>query len=425
MRLSYSVVEIIALAISLGRLYKRIAENMTISLTDPFTLAMVRLCLILPLLTLPAVGQAQFIYTVAYGQVTITGYTGPGGDVTIPSTLADLPVTGIGSYAFDQSTSLTSIVIPTSVTSIGNSAFSGCTSLTNVMIPNSVTSIGDAAFFLCTSLRAIMVLPFNSVYKSVDGVLFNNSQTRLIQYPPGKAGSNFTIPNGVTSIVDWAFYGCAGLTNLTIGYGVTNIGSGAFGGCTSLTSMTIPNSVTSIGSYAFIACYSLKGVTIPNSLTSIGTQVFGSCGSLTTVTIPSSVTSMGDFAFSWCTGLRGVYFQGNAPGLGWSVFYNCSSATVYYLAGTTNWGSTFGGLPTMAWKPRLETSDDSFGVRTNQFGFNVTWANGMVVVVEACMNLTDHFWAPLQTNTLIGGSFYFSDPAWTNNVRRFYRVRSP
>jgi hypothetical protein len=89
------------------------------------------------------------------------------------------------------------------------------------------------------------------------------------------------------------------------------------------------------------------------------------------------------------------------------------------------WGSTFDGVPTALWQPQVQTSDDSFGVRTNQFGFNMTWASGQVVVVEAATNLVSPTWLPLQTNTLTAGASYFSDPQWTNYPNRFYRLRSP
>jgi hypothetical protein len=85
---------------------------------------------------------------------------------------------------------------------------------------------------------------------------------------------------------------------------------------------------------------------------------------------------------------------------------------------------TLGGRPTALWQPLVRTSDASFGVRTNQFGFNITWASGMVIVVEACADLANPIWSPVGTNTLTGGWFYFSDPQWTNYTRRFYRVRS-
>ncbi|MCG2659749.1 MAG: leucine-rich repeat domain-containing protein, partial [Kiritimatiellae bacterium] len=132
-------------------------------------------------------------------------------------------VISIGEAAFWGCTSLTSATIPNSVTSIGNSAFYECTGLTSITIPNSVTNIGDGAFVRCTSLTAITVDAGNAAYSSLTGVLFNKSQTTLIQCPGGQAGS-YTIPAGVTNIGDGAFYWCTGLTGVTIPASVTNIG---------------------------------------------------------------------------------------------------------------------------------------------------------------------------------------------------------
>jgi len=109
----------------------------------------------------------------------------------------------------------------------------------------------------------------NSVYSDVDGVLFNQSLTTLVQYPGGIAGA-YTIPNSVTSIGTNAFYGCESLTNVIIGTNVTSIGNDAFVWCSGLTSVTIPDSVTKIGDYAFYDCSSLTNVTIGKGVTSIG-----------------------------------------------------------------------------------------------------------------------------------------------------------
>src|SRR5438034_7998093 len=95
------------------------------------------------LVAVPAMGQAQFSYAINNGTITITGYSGPSGAVIVPSTINDLAVTGIGSYAFLNHPALTKVTIPDSVTSIGIRAFFQCTSLTNVTIGNSVTNIGN------------------------------------------------------------------------------------------------------------------------------------------------------------------------------------------------------------------------------------------------------------------------------------------
>ena len=138
-------------------------------------------------------------------------------------------VTSIGSSAFYNCTSLTSVTIGGGVTSIGSSAFYDCDSLTSVTIGGGVTSIGNSAFEYCTSLASV------------------------------------TIPNSVTSIGNYAFDGCTSLTSVTIPSSVTSIGSHAFYNCTSLTSITIPSSVTSIGYHAL----------------SIGKNAFSGCTSLT------------------------------------------------------------------------------------------------------------------------------------------------
>ena len=191
----------------------------------------------------------------------------------------------------------------------------------------SVTSIGDYAFFSCYNLTNIYVDSGNAYYQSIDGNLYTKDGKTLIQYAEGKTDTSFVIPDGVTSIGDYAFYYCSRLTSVTIPDSVTHIGDGAFSGCSNLTSITIPNSVTHIGDRAFYHCSSLTSVTIPNSVTSIGNYAFSNCYNLTSVTIGNSVTHIGDGAFSGCSRLTSVTIPNSVTSIGNYAFSGCSNLT--------------------------------------------------------------------------------------------------
>jgi hypothetical protein len=430
---------------------------------------------------------ADLTWTTNSGAITITGYTGSGGDVTIPYFINGAPVTSIGDFAL-YDTSLTSVTIPDSVTSIGDAAFGDCSGLTNVTIgnsvasigdgafeecpgltsvtiPASVTSIGDDAFENCSGLTNITVSAGNASYASAGGALYDNTLTTLIQCPNGLAGS-YAIPDSVTTIGDEAFRYCYSLTSVTIGNRVTSFGEDAFYYCSGLTNIMveasnpaysslngvlfdkaqvtiiefpaglsgnyiIPDSVTSIGVEAFIGS-GLTSVTIGNSVTTIGEDAFYESSGLTSVTIPASVTSIGDYAFGDCYELRQAFFRGNAPSADISVFYGESagiSGTAYYLPATTGWGSTFGGFPTALWvlpNPLILNNGLKFGPQNNQFGLTISWASNATVVVQACTNLAYPVWSPVSTNTLTAtlGTSTFNDPHWTNYPSRFYRLSS-
>ena len=124
----------------------------------------------------------------------------------------------------------------------------------------------------------------------------------------------------VTSIGEYAFCACSGLTSVTIPNSVTSIGNKAFSNCNGLTSVTIPNSVTSIGYMAFFDCSGLTSITIPNSVTSIGKEAFAYCNGLTSVTIPNSVTSIGYRAFEHCSSLTSVTIPNSVTSIGGWAF---------------------------------------------------------------------------------------------------------
>ena len=185
--------------------------------------------------------------------------------ITIPNS-----VTYIGEAAFAGCESLTSINIPDSIATIRIGTFHNCSSLISITIPKSIASIAPAAFINCPALISIAVESGNTMYDS------RNNCNAIIHTPTSTliAGCQTTnIPNSVTRIDDYAFYGCSSLTSITIPNSVTSIGKDAFRFCKSLTSIVIPNSITSIGDYAFAYCNSLRSVTLP-SIKQLGHSAF-------------------------------------------------------------------------------------------------------------------------------------------------------
>ena len=237
-------------------------------------------------------------------------------------------VISIGDSAFSCCKSLTSITIPDSVTSIGDSAFSDCDSLTSITIPDFVTQIGVNPFVFCSSLKSIFVSPDHPYFAVIDDVLFRKADKTLISYPEGKASSTYTIPQGIISIGDGAFFDNSSLKSITIPDSVTSIGDNAFSSCDSLITVSIPDSVTSIGDWAFASCDSLTTVSIPESVTAIGHNAFYSCDSLITVSIPDSVTAIGKSAFEKCGSLTTVSIPDSVTTIGYYAFDNCFNLTL-------------------------------------------------------------------------------------------------
>ena len=238
---------------------------------------------------------------VALQSVTISG------DIVISSSVtyngAVYPVTGIMRRAFYNCGGLTGITIPSSVTIIDGNAFEGCDGLETVYI---------------TDLGAWCNIIFDGSYYTNPLYYAHNL------YLNGELVTELVIPEGVTDIGEYVFYGCTSITSVTLPASVTNIGYYAFENCTSLTAvyitdleawcnisfgyfssnpltyahnlylngelvtgeLVIPEGATNIGSYAFSGCNTLTGITIPLTVTSIGEGAFSGCSSLESITLP-------------------------------------------------------------------------------------------------------------------------------------------
>ena len=250
-----------------------------------------------------------------------------------------------------------------SVTSIAEDAFAECDSLASITIPNSVTSIGSGAFSDCSSLKEVHISDI-ATWCAID---FGNSYANPLYrgaalYLNGELVTSLEIPDSVTSIGSYAFYGCGSLTSITIPDSVTSIGVGAFYGCSLLESIVVEEgnavyhsegnciietdsktlivgcknsiipsdgSVTHIGDSAFYRCNSLTSIVIPEGVTSIGNGAFSGSSSLTSIVIPDSVTNIGNSAFYGCSSLTSIVIPDSVTSIGIYVFNGVTAEIVW------------------------------------------------------------------------------------------------
>ncbi len=287
-------------------------------------------------------------------------------------------ITSVGDNAFSGCAKLSKLTIGNSVSKIGNSAFAGCTALGSLVLPNTVTSIGISAFKDCAGLKELalpacldsVVSIENPVFEGCTGietVTFTGSGdwcsygTSYVHTPWQLSRSNLTevtVSEGVTSVDDNAFNGCAKLSKLTIGNSVSKIGNSAFAGCSSLGSLELSAAVTSIGTSAFKDCAGLKELTLPAGLDSVVSSehpAFEGCSNIETITFTGSgdwfpyndsypytpwqisrsnlasitvsdgVRTIGDRAFSGCTGLSSIRIGNSVNSIGSEAFRDCTA----------------------------------------------------------------------------------------------------
>ena len=238
-------------------------------------------------------------------------------------------LTKIDSNAFEGCSKLEQINIPSSVTEIGENAFSGCSSLTSIIIPDSVTSIGSGAFSGCSGLESITI-PFaggtvkteSDTYQYPFGYIFGNTS-----YSGSVAVDQYYYGSGASDTMRTTYYIPSSLKNVKVTGG--NILYNAFYNCSNLTNIAIPDGVTSIGDYAFYGCSGLINIVIPEGVTSIGEKAFSNCDSIATITIPYSVTSIGEYAFYNCNSLI-IYCEKASEPIGWNKKWNYSNCPVVW-----------------------------------------------------------------------------------------------
>ena len=296
---------------------------------------MKKILLFLTLLPLMASAQTQIdgiyynlISKVKQAEVTNVSGNYYSGDIVIPTTVTyedvEYTVTSVKDGAFKWCESLNSVVIPNSVKTIGESAFYNCTTLKNITIGSGVTSIGEEAFSSDLRISTVTIYDFEAWCK----IEFKSKASNPMLYGrylylDGKDLTAPIIPDGVTSIGDFAFIGCSHFGSITIPNTVTSIGQYAFDSCSGLTSISIPGSVETIGDFAFNECKNITSLTISDGVKSIKRDAFGNCKGITSLSLPNSVRTIGNDAFAGCEGLTSVTFGNNLYSIGDYAFQEC------------------------------------------------------------------------------------------------------
>lgn len=313
----------------------------------------------------------------------VSAYNGEDSKVIIPSQYVGTEVKYIADGAFKNNGKVTEIIIPQGVTEIGDEAFEGCANLERVDIPEGVVKIGKGAFAYCNSLKTlslpdslesandafrfnnslteITIGASNKNFSSVDGNLYDANGQTLLKYASGKNSDEFSIPDKVVNISDYAFFGSRHLKKIIIPNGVKYIGESAFAQCGGLKELTLAETVTYIGDGAFKACASIENVYIPSATEYIGTGAFLHCDSLKKISVsannesykssdgnlytkdgktliryavgktdkifavPDGVENIGDEAFAYCFNIEEAFIPDCVITLSERAFYSCAA----------------------------------------------------------------------------------------------------
>ena len=267
-------------------------------------------------------------------------------------------ITRIGERAFAGCTSLSRMGFPQSLRLVGNEAFKGCVSLREAKFRGSLTQVGVGAFSGCTGLEAaVFDCPIEKIgydafygcssltefsvgsnsfsYKSVGGVLFDYDRKHLVCYPAGKPDRDYTVPEGVVTILDGAFYGCGRLERVVLSKDVKLIGSSAFRECTAMKTITLPENLETIKNSAFQGCKSLVRMELPAYVAYIGAYAFSHCTKLSAVTLPPKLTELCLGVFEACSALKTVILPDCMIKIGEKAFMKSGLTELFVPYSTT------------------------------------------------------------------------------------------
>ncbi len=264
-------------------------------------------------------------------------YNGSDATVRVPA-----GVTAIGQAAFMGNETVAEVILPDTLESIYSLAFSGCTALSRIEIPASVSRIDSEAFGRCTSLEGHLVDPESPYYTVEDGILFTADRSALCDYPAGKEGASYAIPDNVTMVMYWAFQGNPYLETVSVPAGITELFC-TFGYCPSLREITVDPANPAYKSEdgilytkdgSTLLCYPAskegESFTIPEGVTALEGNAFLQAKNLRSVTIPEGVEQLPTFLFKEVERLEEVHLPSTITLIDSMVLYGALQNPVFY-----------------------------------------------------------------------------------------------
>lgn len=348
-------------------------------------------------------GDFRYSTNVDGLSIRITGYSGLGGEVFIPDSIGDLPVTLIDRQAFKGNTQIHSISIPDSVTEIEYQAFGNCVNLTTVDFGIGIKVVGSSAFYGCSSLQDV-VLP-----SGVEEIGYHS-------FSDCTSLESIEIPSSVQQCIG-AIYGCTNLNEINVNEGNTNYISVA----------------GVVFNYDQTELIQLPGgrkgrYQVPETVEVIQTSALRGCSQLSSIIIPDSLMTIESASFWSCDNLTNIYMLGNAPSYsGWGgagPFSYIPNAIVYYTPGSSGWSDVYHFTPSLVWDPVLDIISPTSGTEL-EISLHITATTNIPVVVEITDNLMAQNWSTMASCVLTNRSYLFNGAGTESNSTRFYRVRMP
>lgn len=294
---------------------------------------------------------------------------------------------------FMAGTTLTEVSIPASVTTIGNYVFANkITDNVNIVktmqlsgkitLPAGLISLGTN-FCVGAGVTEFEIASSNEKYMTVDGVLFNKAGTTLINYPFGKEGTSYKVPDGCTTIANGALksnekltsidfndvttvegtYGLGNLKITSLNHSFASLGNFTFYNCAALTDVTINITGTTVPTFLFQNCTELVTVTLGTGITKLGNSAFNGCAKLTTINCNANITEIGQSTFSGCEKLTTANFGSDLAKIGNYAFDSCKELVSIDLSNVT--GANLGGY---AFRNAEKLASVQLGAITTIFG---------------------------------------------------------